>query len=762
MDPSRGQVGLDDDRQILHNRRIAAQRADPQRLRVARGQRVDIEFGEEHIARDAHPLRDGGVEPPDHPHRRHVAPLARPLHDADAGADAGQQRCVGRLGALVVERQAQRRRHRVEQGFGVVQVGGAGLGVVGGGGGRAAHRQHDVGALTGQVVGAGEEDLARLEDLQASRRPRAAAGVGGVAGQHARPQRRAHARVLRTHRVEQGQGVVARGGIAGAGRDGVERGRAGGGVGDDLAAAGGGQRVADRLAHPARAIEARLRQDASEAPAGQVVVAVDAADLLDDVVGQGDVGTPGRRLHDVGAGRLPAGGQAQAAEDRSHGLGGHGHAGDALQPLRCQLHARRRPLGRVRVGDAVVGDAAPGIQQQPHRPRRGQRRQFRVEPLLETQRGLGALLQGRRRAARVVGREAGRLEQDAGRVRCDLRVGAAHHAGQRPPRGCVGDQQVIRAELVVAAVEQRDRLAGPRPAHHDAALIEAVVVERVQRLAHLQHDEVRHVDDVVDRALPGRGQAPLQPLRRGADADAADDRRDVAAADVGVGDLDGRRLRDRRPLLRVLDLRLAHGLAGQRRHLAGDAEHGEVVGPVGRGRDVEHGLAEHLAQRRPDGGRVVEDEDALVLIGEAELQLRADHAGRDDAADLRPLELAGRAGMRIVEGGALQREGDLLPRRDVGRAADDRLGRVAAVVHGGQAEAVGGGVGLDAGDEADADEVAPVARALDRLHLRAGHREAVRQLLDGQRDGDVVGQPAQRDLHVALPRNCSRKRRSLA
>ena len=105
----------------------------------------------------------------------------------------------------------------------------------------------------------------------------------------------------------------------------------------------------------------------------------------------------------------------------------------------------------------------------------------------------------------------------------------------------VGDHQHVGLKLALAAVDECQLLAGPGAADDDAPSAELVEVEGVQRLAHLQHDVVRYVDDVVDRAHAGGEQALLHPRRRLADLHALDERGDVARAEISILDLDARR-----------------------------------------------------------------------------------------------------------------------------------------------------------------------------------------------------------------------------
>src|SRR5437773_10155083 len=63
-------------------------------------------------------------------------------------------------------------------------------------------------------------------------------------------------------------------------------------------------------------------------------------------------------------------------------------------------------------------------------------------------------------------------------------------------------------------MEREKFLAVTRKPHIDAAL-QFVAVKCMRRLAKLQHHEVRHVDDVVDRANADTLNFRAQPLRAG-------------------------------------------------------------------------------------------------------------------------------------------------------------------------------------------------------------------------------------------------------
>ena len=122
------------------------------------------------------------------------------------------------------------------------------------------------------------------------------------------------------------------------------------------------------------------------------------------------------------------------------------------------------------------------------------------------------------------------------------------------------------------------------------------------------------------------------------------------------------------------------------------------------------GRREHVNEWRADRAVVRQHEDALVLVAQPEFALGADHARGLDAAYDRRGQLHRLAGPAVREHRAHPRERDLLPRRDVRRAADDG-GRLAAHVDVGQAQPVSVGVRAHIEDMADDDLIPPPAGA---------------------------------------------------
>jgi hypothetical protein len=388
----------------------------------------------------------------------------------------------------------------------------------------------------------------------------------------------------------------------------------------------------------------------------------------------------------------------------------------------------------------------------------------RIDLALEAVRGLGREAEPARGAPHAARVEVRALEQHVGRARGDLGLGAAHHARDRDGALGVRDHQIVGGQRPRGTVQRRELLVRPRAADADPPAAECRPVEGVQRLAELEEHQVRHVDDHVDRAHPGRGEPLGEPRRARPDRDAAHQPRAVARAAFGVLDLDVHRRGGGLALLFRLDRRHPQRTAEMRAHLARDAEDRRAVAAVRRERDLEHVVAgrEHRVEPRTDGRCVGQDEDSVETErsevderargerSESELLRGADHPVRHDVADLRLLDLRA-VGQRRPD----DRHGDLLPGGDVRRAAHDldRLG--APEVDLADRQAIRIGMRLPIEDESDLEgrEVGP--DALDRLDLEPAARQRRR---DRRRIGrvDELGEPRARHPHPS----CSSTRRS--
>ena len=244
----------------------------------------------------------------------------------------------------------------------------------------------------------------------------------------------------------------------------------------------------------------------------------------------------------------------------------------------------------------AAGHGRPAAQfgQQRHRPGRDRQRQLTVNAPLEPVGRLAEQLC--RRLSRAIARAskcAASITRLAGRAG-DLGGQAAHGAGHRDGPGGVRDHDVIRVEVAQHVVEGFQLLAGLRPADHDGPA-EPVGVERVQRLAQLQHEVVRDVHGQRHAAQAEPGQPDAHAQRRG--------RAGVEAA----------HLAEHEPVARggILDAGRVH-LVGHRSDIGGQIGVGRVgePDPVGRGQ-----LPGHTADRERVAP-VRRDRDVEHVVGE--------------------------------------------------------------------------------------------------------------------------------------------------
>ena len=207
---------------------------------------------------------------------------------------------------------------------------------------------------------------------------------------------------------------------------------------------------------------------------------------------------------------------------------------------------------------------------------------------------------------------------------------AADDAGDQFDAVFVGDDAHGRIERVGAAVERQQLLTIAGAADGEVAP-DLGGVEDVQRAVAVVGDEIGDIDQRVDGAQADGAQPLLQPGRRRAvlhpahhpQAEGEAERGRVAEIEL---DLDGTGPialhRHDRPLDEIAD---AGG--GE---IAGDAAHAQRIRAIGRDRDVDHRIVEAgidgigLTDRRV-GGQV---DDALMIVGDAELALGQEHAVR--------------------------------------------------------------------------------------------------------------------------------------
>ncbi len=256
-------------------------------------------------------------------------------------------------------------------------------------------------------------------------------------------------------------------------------------------------------------------------------------------------------------------------------------------------------------------------------------------------------------------------------------------------------------------------------------------------LVQFQHHVVADVDDVVDRAHAGGGQASRHPLRRGGDLHAGDHGRGEARTPVRCGDL------DRGDPLGADDdefwLRRAEGRSELGREVAGHADVPPAVRAIARDVGVDQhvgGETERVAVRNPERCTDGEDVDPRVVVADAELGRRAEHPFRVDAEDAAPLDRPS-----VGHGRAERGHRDDVTRLHVERPAPDvALDAVAGVdVDALHLRRVGV---LFEADHAGGQDACDRATDLgDRVDLESERRQRVGDALHGDRVGRIPEVP---------------------
>ena len=357
--------------------------------------------------------------------------------------------------------------------------------------------------------------------------------------------------------------------------------------------AGGGQHAARELI----ARDARIRRGCGlrhhRERRLELVEAVVTADLFDQIGFAQQIHAEGWRDR-VPAVSRGADGEAEALENPDHLRVGDGGAEHAREPLAAQVQTLRLPRLRVDVDDRSGRLAGADLLHQPDRALDRDHLRVGIGAALEARRGLRLQPEPLAGAPDRRRLEVRRLEYH-GRRRCrDFGGRAAHHPGDALGAIAIGDHQHVGLHLPFDAVERRAALARPGAPRRERRPGEAVQVVGMHRLAELEVDVVRDVDDVADRTDAGRLQARRHPGGRAAHPDVGDGGREPRTQ-LRVVD------RDRDPIRRAEALR--HGercepgvgrrqrQVVRRRHLAREAEDAERVGAVGGDLEVDHRVA---------------------------------------------------------------------------------------------------------------------------------------------------------------------------
>ena len=453
-----------------------------------------------------------------------------------------------------------------------------------------------------------------------------------------------------------------------------------------------------------------------------VVVAVDTRQLLDEVCLDADIEPPGGRRDEPAFTGLFHG-HAEARQDGDH-------------PALVDIDTEQAPDAAVaqcdrfacegeisgRCLDDRTGLSADDLEQELRGALDSPALQGGIDSTLEAMGRIRVHAILPRPARDRERREEGAFEQDIGRRFCDTALCTAHDAGHRQCPGVVGYDQSIFRKRNLFTIEQRKFLSGFCHPDLDAA-IDFIQIEAVHRLAELQQDVVRDIDDGTETAYAATTQFFLHPERRVCRlVDTADDAAQVARAGIGGRQVDADTVIDSR--LDIFHRRLHQLAAVERRDIACNADHAQAVAAIGRQVDLDQGVVQvqPVAKVCSDRGVRRQRHDAVGGIGKAQFGSRADHAGRLHTAQFRLLD--------FETTGQFRPDGcdrDAHAGSDIFRAADDLQRLIPAHIDGRHAELVGIRVLFLRQHLADDNTVEIGRSLLDTVDLEAGHAELMSQ-----------------------------------
>jgi len=468
----------------------------------------------------------------------------------------------------------------------------------------------------------------------------------------------------------------------------------------------------------------------------------------------------------------------QGAEDTEGVSSGKVHAQRAAHFLHFQANDLRRQRCRIGVHQTLADRTAGMLGHQVGGPRCGRQDRLRMNALAEAHAGLAGQVELFHGAANADEVEAGRLQQDVPRLVADLGVRAAHDAGEGNGAAHIGNDQIVPGQLPLLPVQSHEDFAGTgRPYRDDRCpalrtLNQQIEIEGMQRLAPLQHDVVGEIDNIVDGPHAGIGEPPLHPAGGRTDFDPLDQRGGVPGRQLGILNQHADLASDHFALLETACVRQLERLSRDRRHLAGHADHGQAASQVRCHLQLQNDIPHEVGQRHADRCIVLQDDDALVLVGNAQFLEGADHGIGRDAANLRRLQFLEDflLHMAVEQDGTAQGDHHLLPLvsdLDVGRTGDQRLGPAFPISDDGQREPIGIGMAFHFEDFADQDLVLVPHRSgflcLDvqtigrrqAQHLDAGHfqtrqSKTLGQGSRGQAQVYVFAQPGERNFHGGI------------
>ena len=221
-----------------------------------------------------------------------------------------------------------------------------------------------------------------------------------------------------------------------------------------------------------------------------VIISVHPRDFLGDVRLRLEILAERRGDHLAG---LVVDFQFQPAEIFTHIRLGNIRAQEGIDPVGTERNALRYGKLFLHIDHAPDDFAAAEQLDQLAGAVHGLLAVIRVKALLILRGRIRAQTQTLRSQTVIRAVEAGALEQDLRDVVRDLRVFAAHDAGQADLSLGVADHQHVVIERVHLSVERLELVAVFRALHDDLPARDLIHVERVHRLTVLIQDEVRDI-----------------------------------------------------------------------------------------------------------------------------------------------------------------------------------------------------------------------------------------------------------------------------
>ena len=274
-----------------------------------------------------------------------------------------------------------------------------------------------------------------------------------------------------------------------------------------------GERAAHQLGPALLRRQCRTRQRGCpfERDRRDLVVALDAQYLLDEIGLADDVAAPRRRLDREIASRDSLDLAAERGEDLRALLMRYVKPAERCRPLGAQ-HVSAPPIGHGAGRDDLRRLAAAQLKHQPRGNLQPVPDKGRVEAALEAIAGIACnveLAPGRRGADRV---EERRLDEDLGRRFGTCRRLTADHAPEALDAGRLGNDRNFRIERVFLPVEGEQGFARPRQTDRKIAG-EPARIKHVKRPVEVEGQKVRDVDEGRDRPQTNRFELVLQPGR---------------------------------------------------------------------------------------------------------------------------------------------------------------------------------------------------------------------------------------------------------